>query len=103
MEVSGAQGATVQGLKHKVHRKEEREQAKVGVDYSNWVSTSVRVLFAAASDCPRNREGTVRCQVSARHKCGVSEVVYGTGEPASTSGGSLRVVPRMVQTVSPDG
>ena len=50
------------------------EEAMVGIDHSNWVNTSVRVLFAAASECPRNREGTRRC------KCGVSEVVHGTGE-----------------------
>ena len=50
------------------------EEAMVGVENSNWV------LFAAASECPRNREGTRRCQASARHKNGVSEVVHGTGE-----------------------
>ena len=75
------------------------EEAMVGVDHSNWVSTSVRVLFAAASECPRNREGTRRCQASARHKCEVSEVVYGTGESRINHWWFSEGVPRMVHTI----
>ena len=75
------------------------EEAMVGVDHSNWVNTNVRVLFAAALECPRNKEGTRWCQASARHKCGVSEVVYGTGESHINHGWFSEGVPRMVQAI----